>query len=155
MKCGNCIAVVCRAARPPSSGLTRLDHVLEAVGAQSHTFIWTRGASVQLQFNSTPSITRWKVLYCKWHQPLLCHSYQLVALKWHDTCFINGFVIGIHELVFCYDLASPSEDMCATFKPTADIPALQYIGSVDAGSVAEKAGLKKGDFLLSVSVHVM
>ena len=43
-----------------------------------------------------------------------------------------------------------AEEICLNFKPTTEVPGLQYVGSVDSGSVAEKAGLKKGDFLLSV-----
>lgn len=36
------------------------------------------------------------------------------------------------------------------FVPTPEIPARQYIESVDAGSAAEKAGLEAGDFILEV-----
>eukprot|EP00117_Sycon_ciliatum_P022816 scpid20993/ scgid19566/ SH3 and multiple ankyrin repeat domains protein 3; Proline-rich synapse-associated protein 2 len=44
-----------------------------------------------------------------------------------------------------------SHDVSTQFKPLPDMPALQYVGSVDTNSVAEKAGLKKGDFLLSIN----
>lgn len=36
------------------------------------------------------------------------------------------------------------------FMPTPEIPARQYIESVDAGGAAEKAGLEAGDFILEV-----
>jgi PDZ domain len=38
-----------------------------------------------------------------------------------------------------------------TFTPSARAPALQYLDSVEPGSVADKAGLAAGDFLLEVS----
>ena len=38
------------------------------------------------------------------------------------------------------------------FLPSADLPALQYLERVDPGSMADKAGLKEGDFILEVSV---
>ena len=37
-----------------------------------------------------------------------------------------------------------------TFRPTLQVPALQYIAKIDSGSSAEKSGLKEGDFLLAV-----
>ena len=37
------------------------------------------------------------------------------------------------------------------FSPTPQYPALQYIGEVDKGGVAEKAGLKPGDFVLEIN----
>ena len=37
------------------------------------------------------------------------------------------------------------------FTPSVQFPALQYIGEVDKGGVAEKAGLKSGDFVLEVN----
>ena len=37
------------------------------------------------------------------------------------------------------------------FTPSAQFPALQYIGEVDKGGVAEKAGLKSGDFVIEVN----
>lgn len=39
------------------------------------------------------------------------------------------------------------------FSPTQDFPALQYLDRVDPGSMAAKAGLKPGDFLLEVGNH--
>lgn len=41
---------------------------------------------------------------------------------------------------------SPLMDMM----PTDNCPALQYLDDVDKGGVADLAGLKKGDFLLTV-----
>ena len=41
-----------------------------------------------------------------------------------------------------------------TFRPTPQVPALQYIGNVEPGGSADLAGLKTGDFLLEVcTVH--
>lgn len=37
-------------------------------------------------------------------------------------------------------------------RPSERCPALQYLDDVDAGGVADRAGLKKGDFLLAVSI---
>ena len=37
------------------------------------------------------------------------------------------------------------------FTPTPQVPALQYIGSVEKGSSSDLAGLQTGDFLLEVS----
>ena len=37
------------------------------------------------------------------------------------------------------------------FVPTPQYPALQYIGDVDKGGVAERAGLKAGDFVLEIN----
>ncbi|XP_064595523.1 SH3 and multiple ankyrin repeat domains protein 3-like [Liolophura sinensis] len=39
------------------------------------------------------------------------------------------------------------------FHPTAEYPALQYLDSVDPGSMAEKAGLNSGDFILEINGH--
>ncbi|KAL4233853.1 hypothetical protein ACF0H5_008529 [Mactra antiquata] len=37
------------------------------------------------------------------------------------------------------------------FQPTAEFPALQYLDSVDPGSVSDRAGLKGGDFILEIN----
>ncbi|XP_013070339.1 SH3 and multiple ankyrin repeat domains protein 2-like isoform X3 [Biomphalaria glabrata] len=37
------------------------------------------------------------------------------------------------------------------FQPSAEYPALQYLDSVDVGSQADRAGLKKGDFILEIN----
>lgn len=36
------------------------------------------------------------------------------------------------------------------FKPTLEVPALQYFETVSPGSAAERAGLQLGDYLLEV-----
>lgn len=36
-------------------------------------------------------------------------------------------------------------------RPSERCPGLQYLDDVDAGGVADRAGLKKGDFLVAVS----
>lgn len=38
------------------------------------------------------------------------------------------------------------------FNPTVEVPALQYVGNVEAGGSAAMAGLKTGDFIVEVSV---
>ena len=38
------------------------------------------------------------------------------------------------------------------FSPTMEFPALQYLERVDKDSMADKAGLRRGDFILEVSV---
>ncbi|KAH3738659.1 SH3 and multiple ankyrin repeat domains protein 3-like isoform X2 [Dreissena polymorpha] len=37
------------------------------------------------------------------------------------------------------------------FRPTPEFPALQYLDSVDPGSVSDRAGLKGGDFILEIN----
>jgi SH3/ankyrin repeat-containing protein len=39
------------------------------------------------------------------------------------------------------------------FRPSLFQPALQYLDKVDKGGVADKAGLKPGDFILEVCRH--
>lgn len=39
----------------------------------------------------------------------------------------------------------------AKFKPSPNIPALQYVARVDKNGPAENAGLEKGDFIIDVS----
>ena len=36
------------------------------------------------------------------------------------------------------------------FRPSAKIPALQYVGDVEPGGEAERRGVKKGDYILEV-----
>ncbi|CAH2216074.1 jg19519, partial [Pararge aegeria aegeria] len=36
-------------------------------------------------------------------------------------------------------------------RPSERCPALQYLDDVDAGGVADRAGLKKGDFLIAIN----
>jgi len=38
--------------------------------------------------------------------------------------------------------------------PSAKYPALQYLDDVDQGGVADLAGLRKGDFLIQVSLQM-
>ena len=38
------------------------------------------------------------------------------------------------------------------FSPTPDFPALQYLDRVDRGSMADRVGLKPGDFVLEVCI---
>ena len=51
--------------------------------------------------------------------------------------------------VFLTPLNSATKAM--RFTPTPQVPALQYIGSVEKGGSADIAGLSTGDFLLEVS----
>lgn len=37
------------------------------------------------------------------------------------------------------------------FNPTPEVPALQYVGNVEEGGAADKAGLRKGDFIVAVN----
>ena len=39
----------------------------------------------------------------------------------------------------------------AKFKPSPNVPALQYVARVDKNGAAENAGLEKGDFIIEVS----
>ena len=39
------------------------------------------------------------------------------------------------------------------FVPTAEFPALQYFGELEAGGQADVKGIKAGDFILEVSIH--
>ena len=48
--------------------------------------------------------------------------------------------------------AQMSQTQALEFTPTPDFPALQYLDRVDKGSMADRAGLKPGDFLLEVSL---
>lgn len=64
---------------------------------------------------------------------------RVVTLKRHDKGF--GFQLrGANSHV-------PHID----FTPSPQFPALQYIGEVDKGGVAEKAGLRPGDFVLEIN----
>ncbi len=37
------------------------------------------------------------------------------------------------------------------FQPSPEVPALQYVGSVEQGGAAAEAGLMSGDFIIEVS----
>ncbi|XP_038073650.1 protein shank-like isoform X2 [Patiria miniata] len=47
--------------------------------------------------------------------------------------------------------AKSPQGATSAFKPTKEFPALQYLEHVDKGSPADKAGLKKGDFVLEIN----
>ena len=55
--------------------------------------------------------------------------------------------LDVEDLVFHYRLFSAS---APNFIPTPRFPALQYFDSVDKGGLAERAGLRPGDFILEV-----
>lgn len=40
-------------------------------------------------------------------------------------------------------------------RPSDRCPGLQYLDDVDSGGVADRAGLRKGDFLLAVIIFVL
>lgn len=40
-------------------------------------------------------------------------------------------------------------------RPSERCPGLQYLDDVDAGGVADRAGLRKGDFLVAVSCYII
>ena len=52
----------------------------------------------------------------------------------------------IHILIF--NLVPTSK-----FKPTPEVPAFQFVGSIDRNGSAEKASLKEGDYLIEVSFY--
>lgn len=41
------------------------------------------------------------------------------------------------------------------FNPTIEVPALQYVGNVEAAGSADEAGLRTGDFIIEVWVCEM
>ncbi|XP_022111184.1 SH3 and multiple ankyrin repeat domains protein 3-like isoform X4 [Acanthaster planci] len=47
--------------------------------------------------------------------------------------------------------AKSPQGATSAFKPTKEFPALQYLEHVDKGSPADKAGLKRGDFVLEIN----
>jgi len=50
----------------------------------------------------------------------------------------------------CYLPGRDSSTGMLMFKPTPEVPALQYFETVSPGSAAERAGLQLGDYLLEV-----
>ena len=58
-----------------------------------------------------------------------------------------GLSYNIYSL-FVFNLVPTS-----TFKPTPEIPAFQFVGSIDRNGSAEKASLKEGDYLIEVSFY--
>ncbi len=63
-------------------------------------------------------------------------------------------VRGEIDVGYCSDQLTPSMFCAATkamqFNPTPEVPALQYVGSVEEGGAADEAGLKTGDFIVEV-----
>ena len=51
-------------------------------------------------------------------------------------------------------MPSPAATKAMQFRPTPQVPALQYIGNVEPGGAAAEAGLCTGDFLLEVNTHM-
>ena len=54
------------------------------------------------------------------------------------------------NMYLCVWLSSGPQGATSAFKPSKGFPALQYLEHVDKGSPAEKANLKRGDFVLEV-----
>lgn len=52
----------------------------------------------------------------------------------------------------CVAGVSEGRTVLSSFKPTPQTPAAQFFENVDPGSAAEKAGIKKGDFVLEVFI---
>lgn len=53
------------------------------------------------------------------------------------------------HVLFVFNFLVPS----CKFKPTPEIPAFQFVGSIDRNGSAEKASLKEGDYLIEVSFY--
>jgi len=51
----------------------------------------------------------------------------------------------------CWFVADQLKKLNVQFVSSEKMPALQYLDSVEKGSVADKAGLRAGDFILEVS----
>ena len=66
------------------------------------------------------------------------------------TSYSVTIVHASHDVV-CSPCTPASALAKKTFRPTVHVPGLQYVAKVDAGSSADKAGLREGDFLLEVS----
>ena len=62
------------------------------------------------------------------------------------TCVLHKGKKGFGFVLRGAKAASPLMDMI----PSEKCPGLQYMDDVDAGGVADKSGIKKGDFLLKV-----
>jgi len=77
--------------------------------------------------------------------PLLCISSLVCKRKY--TFILVGLSVNSH----CF-LSAHAGSLRGAFRPTADHPASQYFDSVKRDSVADRAGLKTGDFLLEVSL---
>ena len=78
-----------------------------------------------------------------------CHNGSLLYFRVSYLLFTSCL------LLFVYCLPAQNQATSTLdFKPTADFPALQYLDRVDHDSVADRAGLKAGDFVLEVSLSV-
>jgi len=96
-----------------------------------------------------------RLLHCR----NFSHIHSLVS-RYHSTVFKSEkfFIIKTIALVVghksrCYLLFLPGPDAgtgLLDFKPTPEIPALQYFESMLPGGAAERAGLQPGDYLLEV-----
>jgi hypothetical protein len=61
--------------------------------------------------------------------------------------------LGCHiytRVVLCVGNAGDSRQSITTFTPSPQVPAVQFFEKVEPGSVADKAGIKAGDFVLEV-----
>ena len=63
--------------------------------------------------------------------------------------YVQYIIMCRNDDLTCFFLISATKAM--RFTPTPQVPALQYIGSVEKGSSADLASLQTGDFLLEVS----
>ena len=60
--------------------------------------------------------------------------------------FIN---VSVNWLIF-QSICPAQSTHLEHFQPTQDMPALQYLDVVDKGGMADRAGLRPGDFILQV-----
>lgn len=79
-------------------------------------------------------------------------NYVLIAV---NAVSMEQFVLLVQSLMYKYFFSlslsaqlKPSGEL--DFRPSAEFPALQYLDSVDPGSVSDRAGLRAGDFILEV-----
>ena len=82
----------------------------------------------------------------------ICHCIITIIVSlatWYNHAAPGWFLdIRIYQLViqlFVFTVPTSS------FKPTPEIPAFQFVGSIDRNGSADKASLKQGDFLIEVS----
>lgn len=74
---------------------------------------------------------------------------------WFHFCFVRIELQNRFSFFFSLCLAAQNNQpgmSTLDFSPSPDFPALQYLDKVDKGSMADRAGLKQGDFLLEVSL---
>ena len=58
-------------------------------------------------------------------------------------------MIFTHTMFFSSSLATKA----MKFHPSPQVPALQYVGSVEEGGAADLAGLRTGEFIIEVYNH--